>query len=75
MPNTLEVLQAQILRLSKADRSRLLDSLIASLDIDVEAEAEWEQLAEKRDAELESGAASPISLEDAMASLRARFPG
>lgn len=75
MSVTLEALQAQVMSLSKADRARLLDRLIASLDVDVEAEVQWEQLAEARDAELESGAVTPIALEDAMARLRARFPG
>ena len=75
MPVTFETLQAQVMSLSKADRSRLLDRLIASLDMDVEAEAQWERLAEERDAELESGAVAAIPLEDAMASLRARFSG
>ena len=75
MPVTLEIVQAQVLSLSKTDRSRLLDRLIASLDVDVEAEAQWEQLADARDAELESGAVAPVPLEDAMARLRARFPG
>jgi len=71
----LEVLQAQVMSLSKGDRARLLDRLIASLDVDVEAEAEWEKLADERDAELKSGAVAPVPLEDAMARLRARFPG
>ena len=75
MPVTLEVLQAQILSLSKADRSRLLDCLVASLEVDVEAEAEWEQLADERDADLESETVNPLSLEEAMTRLRARFPG
>lgn len=75
MSVTLEVLQAQVMSLSRADRSRLLERLIASLDVDVEAEAQWEQLAEERDAELETGAVAPVSLEDAMVRLRAKFPG
>ena len=75
IPVTLEVLQAQVMSLSKADRSRLLDRLIASLDAGPQAEAQWEQLAEQRDAELESGTVAPIALEDAMAGLRTRFPG
>ncbi len=75
MTVTLEVLQAQVLSLSKEDRSRLLDHIIASLDTDADAEALWDQLADERDSELESGAAAPVSLEDAMARLRARFPG
>ena len=75
MSSTLEVLQAQVMSLSKEDRSRLLERLVASLEGDVEAEEEWEQLAAQREAELESGAVSGIPLEDAMAQLRARFPG
>lgn len=75
MAVTLEVLQAQVMSLSKADRARLLERLIASLDVDVEAEAQWEQLAEQRDAELESGAVAAVPLEDALTRLRARFPG
>jgi hypothetical protein len=53
----------------------LLERLIASLDVDVAAEEEWEQLAEARDAELDSGVVAPVALEDAMARLRAKFPG
>lgn len=75
MSTTLEVLQAQVLSLSKEDRSRLLERLVASLDVDAEAEEEWEAVAAERDAELESGAVTGIPLEDAMARLRARFPG
>jgi len=75
MAATLESLQAQILSLSKADRARLLERLIASLDVDMVAEEEWERLAEAREAELDSGAVAPLALEDAMARLRARFPG
>ena len=41
MVATLESLQAQILSLSKADRSRLLERLISSLDVDPTAEEAW----------------------------------
>lgn len=75
MPTPLEDLQAQVMSLSKEDRSRLLERLMASLDVDAEAEEAWEQLAAQREAELESGTVVGISLEDAMAQLRARFPG
>ena len=44
MSTTLEALQAEVLRLSPADRARLLDRLIASLDVDSEAEAAWDDL-------------------------------
>lgn len=71
----LDLLQAQVLSLSKEDRSRLLGRLVASLDVDAEAEEEWEVVAADCDAELESGAVVGIPLEDAMARLRARFSG
>lgn len=75
MSDTLEVLQAQVMRLSKEDRSRLLERLIASLDVDNEADKEWEQLAAQREAELDSGSVAGIPLEEAMAQLRSRFAG
>ena len=74
-PSTLESLQAQVLGLPKAERARLLERLVASLDVDVQAEEEWEQLAQAREEELQTGRAEPVPLEDAMARLRARFPG
>ena len=39
MQSTLETLQAEVMRLSPADRAKLLDSLITSLDIDADVEA------------------------------------
>jgi len=75
MPTTLDVLQAQVMNLSKEDRSRLLELLVASLDVDAKAEKEWDQLAAQRETELESGTVVGISLEEAMTLLRTRFPG
>ena len=42
MSTTLETLQAEVLRLLPQDRARLLDRLIASLDVDTEAQAAWD---------------------------------
>jgi len=75
MTSTLETLQAEVLRLSPADRARLLDRLVASLDADASAEAAWDELADRREAELGSGAAEAVDLEVAVARLEARFPG
>lgn len=75
MSTTLETLQADVLRLSPQDRARLLDRLIASLDIDTEAEAAWDALADRRDGEIETGAVQPVPLDVAVAKLEARFPG
>ncbi len=71
----LEALEAQVLKLSAPERARLLDRLAASLDVDVQAEEEWEQLAHARQADVDSGRIVAVPLEDAMARLRARFPG
>ena len=72
---TLETLQAEVMRLSPADRAKLLDRLIASLDVDIEAEAAWDKLADEREQELASGAATAIPVDVVIARLEARFPG
>lgn len=72
---TLETLQAEVLRLSPADRAKLLDRLIASLDVDAGVEAAWDQLADEREQELEAGSANAVPLEVTIARLEARFPG
>jgi Putative addiction module component len=73
VPTSLEAVQAQVLRLSTSDRSRLLDRLIVSLDADAESEAEWDLLANAREMELTSGRATPLPLEDVLARLEERF--
>ena len=75
MSTTLEILQAEVLRLPSPDRARLLDRLIASLDADTEAEAAWDALADERESEMESGGVQPVPLDVAIARLEARFPG
>lgn len=75
MSTTLETLQAEVLRLSPKDRARLLDRLIASLDVDTEAESAWDALADQREGEMETGAVQPVPLDVAVARLEARFPG
>ncbi|MEO7152881.1 MAG: addiction module protein [Burkholderiaceae bacterium] len=74
MSTSLETLQAEVLRLLPKDRARLLDRLIASLDVDTEAEAAWDALADQREAEIETGTVEPVSLDVAIAKLEARFP-
>ena len=77
MSTTIESLQAQVLSLPPADRSRLLERLIASLDADADADAEaaWDVQADQREAELESGAVEAAPFEAAIARLEERFPG
>lgn len=73
MPRTLEALQAEVLQLPPADRARLLDCLIASLDADVETESAWDQLADQREHEIETDAVQTESLANVLARLEARF--
>jgi putative addiction module component (TIGR02574 family) len=75
MSSSLEALQAEVLRLSPADRSRLLERLIASLDADAELEAAWDSVADAREAELDSGTVEPVPFEEAIARLEVRFRG
>ena len=75
MSSTLETLQAEVLRLSPKDRARLLDRLIASLDVDTEVEAAWDALADQRETEIEAGVVQPVPLDVALARLEAPFPG
>ncbi|MBM3343437.1 MAG: hypothetical protein FJY56_15215 [Betaproteobacteria bacterium] len=75
MAVTIESLQAEMLGLSSADRARLLDRLIASLDQDADAEAAWDAEADRRDAELDSRAVKATPFSETITRLEARFPG
>ena len=75
MPRTIESLKAEVMSLAPADRARLLDQLIVSLDRDVDTEEAWDELALKRENEIESGLIQGVPLEDVVARLEARFPG
>ena len=72
MNTRLEILEAEVLQLDSADRSHLLERLISSLDVDPEVDAAWAAEANRREDELESGRVIPVSLEDALATLRPR---
>jgi hypothetical protein len=73
MNTSLEVLEAEALKLAPADRSHLLERLIASLDVDPEVEEAWELEADRREASLESGAAVEVPGQEAMNRLRSRL--
>lgn len=75
MTITLEVLEAEVLKLPPADRSRLLERIIASLDVDRDLETAWDAVADVRETEIESGEAKLVPFEEAIARLETRFPG
>jgi putative addiction module component (TIGR02574 family) len=62
MERDVATLLREALRLSARDRAALAEALIASLDEDVDddAEAAWRSEVERRTAELDSGSVSPI---------------
>lgn len=75
MPTQLEIVEAQVMQLTTAERNHLLERLIVSLDADPEVEAAWEQLADQREAELEAGLSHYLPGDEVMARLRAPLAG
>ena len=68
-----EVLEVEVLNLPPAERSRLLDRLLASLDPDPEWEEAWAQEVDQREAEIASGRAAWLPGEEVVARLRAKL--
>lgn len=73
MPRPLEALAEEVLQLAPEARAKLLDRVVASLDADRARDAAWDALAAARDAELESGHAAAIPVEQTLARLRAEL--
>lgn len=73
MSSILERLEAEALQLSSDERARLVEKLIASLDIDPEVEEAWAAEVERRNAEIESGAVSVLPGAETLARLKADF--
>lgn len=73
MTTPLEALEAEVLKLTPADRTHLFERLVASLDSDPEVEEAWEREADRRQAELESGSVVAVPGQEAMARLRSRL--
>ena len=65
-----DVLEAEALSLSEADRSRLIDRLIASLEKDPEWESAWADEADRRETRIGSGESAWVRGEDAVARIR-----
>ena len=63
---TTEQIEQELLKLPAAERARLAERLIASLDEDSDVEAAWIAEVRRRDEELQSGAVSAIPAEDAL---------
>ncbi|RJP34881.1 MAG: addiction module antitoxin RelB [Candidatus Omnitrophota bacterium] len=61
------------MQLSRAERARLAERLIASLDEDVEIEQAWAEEVHRRVKELQSGAVQSIPGEQVFAELKDLF--
>lgn len=71
MSTPVEVLAQQILQLTSANRARLLDQVISSLDADRERDERWNALAARRDAEADADLDLLVSGAEAVNRIRA----
>lgn len=73
MASPVEVLEAEALQLPPSERALLVEKLIASLDVDPEVEEAWAAEIERRLAEIDSGAVTPLPGPETLAELKAEF--
>ena len=66
-----DVLEAEALSLPQAERSRLVDRLLASLGHDAVGELGWSDEADRREARVADGSAQWVDGADAVARIRA----
>jgi putative addiction module component (TIGR02574 family) len=71
MQTQFETLEAEALKLTVAERAKLAEHLIASLDEDSEIEEAWAAETERRIAEIEAGTVQLIPAAEAIARARA----
>ena len=70
---TVETLEAAALRLALADRARLVDRLIATLNADPEVEEAWVAEVERRQTEIENEIVPLLSGPETLSKLKAEF--
>ena len=73
MTMPLESLEHEVLLLPAADRRRLLDRVVASLDADTARDAAWDAMAADREQEASADEGQIIGIDDALAGIRARL--
>lgn len=74
MPMPIELLQLEVLGLPTAERARLLDQVVASLDADSARDAAWDAVAAQRDGEIEADPEFAKPVDEVLARLRAQLP-
>ena len=73
MDTPLEALESQVLRLPAADRARLLDRVVASLDADAARDKAWDAVAANREALAWHDPALMVSIDGVLEQLRAEL--
>ena len=73
MSRPLEALAEEVLQLPTEARSKLLDRVVASLDADRKRDHAWDELAARRDADIESGTSAPVLGSEVLRRLRAEL--
>ena len=73
MDTPLEALESQVLRLSAADRARLLDRVVASLDADAARDTAWDAVAANREALARNDPTLMVSTDSVLEQLRAEL--
>lgn len=68
-----ETLEPAALQLTPADRARLVDRLIATLDADPEVEEAYAAEVERRQTEMENGTVTLLPGPESLAELKAQF--
>jgi hypothetical protein len=71
MSASVEILAQQVLQLPQAERARLLDRVVESLDADRDRDARWNALAARRDAEADADSSLLSAGPEALARIRA----
>lgn len=75
MATPVDVLEAEVMNLGQADRTRILEQLIVSIDESIEIEADWIKEALRRKAAVADGSMKMVPGDEAIARLEALFPG
>jgi hypothetical protein len=70
---TVETLEAAASQLTSADRARLVNRPIGTLDADPEVEEAWAAEVERRQTEMENGTVTLLSGPESLAELKAEF--
>jgi len=73
MSSNVEALESEALQLPAAERARLIERLIASLDLDPAVEDAWAAEVERRNAEVEGGAVTMLPGAESLAKLKTAF--